>query len=661
MGEHEELLDSLSENYNLQWVPKISSQVTEIKNIRWPSAREEWQHIKDTIKKCNEVISGYGESKLTSGTRQCKELQYLMQTLKTLEDSIYKDAQKYLEYENLENGKNFFEDYPLVVSLKDTLIEKLKKRHTGNKNIESLFNIAKTYTKQIKSDFEVKEEIIAEVEELLQLEAKEESICNILKLYNTTKALSVSPRNIPIKVAIHKPDSNNTFFPIDIKIDLPFEWKEIKNLNEGKDCQYIIFVGLTNATLNRTVGNYLSVSSHFLAGYNTINNPDYQRAIVNMQNAQQLMANARAQQIAASNDVICNAYGCYQNPYSQMAANVLMIAAVKKHNEAQQLLNSIPPTIQVPVYEPYTYETALISSEKKVGFMAFIGNFSLAKDLYAMDYDSYSNFSLAYNVNTKDQEINSLSLRYANEERVDSWEKGTASINLSNLIADAKRHDINSSWDQVSSIFNKFNICTNITQPGQLNNTGNGTIQNDNMFSSVVIIKTANSLGAGFYISPNFVLTNAHVTEGQTYIKMRTFFGQEISGKVSVIDKRRDFALINTMETGLPVNFCRKEVSIGTPVEVVGHPQGLIFSLTKGIVSQLRTLPPVSGIGGGLVSYIQLDASISPGNSGGPVFQNGEVIGMATWKLVGDATENLNFAVHRDEVMSFLRENGFPY
>ncbi|MCS5594347.1 MAG: S1C family serine protease [Porticoccaceae bacterium] len=89
-------------------------------------------------------------------------------------------------------------------------------------------------------------------------------------------------------------------------------------------------------------------------------------------------------------------------------------------------------------------------------------------------------------------------------------------------------------------------------------------------------------------------------------------------------------------------------------VFTIGHPEGFEYSTSRRIVSAIRGMRhpfyPESGI---IKRYIQIDAAISPGNSGGPLFNSDQnVIGINTWGRTDG--QNLNFAVHCSEIKTFL-------
>ena len=92
-------------------------------------------------------------------------------------------------------------------------------------------------------------------------------------------------------------------------------------------------------------------------------------------------------------------------------------------------------------------------------------------------------------------------------------------------------------------------------------------------------------------------------------------------------------------------------------VEALGHPKGRKFSLTKGWVSAIRKESSVYNVSGkDNVLFIQTDAAINKGNSGGPLFMENRVVGVNTQGLSKERTEGMNFAVHFSEVQDFLNK-----
>ncbi len=139
------------------------------------------------------------------------------------------------------------------------------------------------------------------------------------------------------------------------------------------------------------------------------------------------------------------------------------------------------------------------------------------------------------------------------------------------------------------------------------------------------------ALGSGFLIDPEgYVVTNSHVIQGAARMTVTLEDGRELEGELVGSDPRSDLALIK-VEAGEPLPFVSfgdsDAVRVGDWVMTVGNPFGLGGTVTAGIVSARgRDLR-----GGSLVDYLQIDAPINQGNSGGPAFNgDGQVVGVNT-------------------------------
>lgn len=143
--------------------------------------------------------------------------------------------------------------------------------------------------------------------------------------------------------------------------------------------------------------------------------------------------------------------------------------------------------------------------------------------------------------------------------------------------------------------------------------------------------------------------------EGVKYVEMKTYSGKETFGKVERSDIRLDLALIKVQTRGKPVKFFDgTKISPGDTVDAIGHPKGLEFSITRGVISAVRKIPSIYAPDADDVLFIQTDAAVNPGNSGGPLFLGDKVIGVNTQKLVKTEIEGLGFAVHYSEVLKFI-------
>jgi S1-C subfamily serine protease len=166
----------------------------------------------------------------------------------------------------------------------------------------------------------------------------------------------------------------------------------------------------------------------------------------------------------------------------------------------------------------------------------------------------------------------------------------------------------------------------------------------------VVIVRTADGHGTGFYVEPHRIITNAHVVGSIRTISLETASGEKFTGVVRKRDIGRDLALIEVTKPGQPVELAGHIVRQGDTVEAIGHPRGYFFSLTRGVVSALRRHRLEAGADH--VQVIQMDTTIAPGNSGGPLYSKDKVIGINTFGRRDSS--GLNFAVHSAEIAIFL-------
>jgi serine protease Do len=154
--------------------------------------------------------------------------------------------------------------------------------------------------------------------------------------------------------------------------------------------------------------------------------------------------------------------------------------------------------------------------------------------------------------------------------------------------------------------------------------------------------------GAGFLVdkSRGWIVTNAHVT-GRNPSKIEVKFKGEayVRAKPIYIDPYLDFALLEMGKTKIPVQAtqvkidCYERPAVGSSVGAFGHPFGLDFTGTRGIVSgdQFKWSR----------NWIQTDAAINSGNSGGPLLalEDGRVIGINTAGLSKDTSDGIGFAI----------------
>jgi serine protease Do len=174
-----------------------------------------------------------------------------------------------------------------------------------------------------------------------------------------------------------------------------------------------------------------------------------------------------------------------------------------------------------------------------------------------------------------------------------------------------------------------------------------------NLFQPVLVqIATPQGTGTGFYLKDyNLIITNNHVVQNNSEVVINGKLIPECMSPVYFNDPKYDIAFIrvpNEIDASSVHLGTSQPVADGEKVIAIGHPYGLKFTATEGIVSKAKRLH--NGL-----NYIQIDAAINPGNSGGPlVNQNGEVIGINTFIIAGG--NNLGFALPNEYLIESLNE-----
>ena len=177
----------------------------------------------------------------------------------------------------------------------------------------------------------------------------------------------------------------------------------------------------------------------------------------------------------------------------------------------------------------------------------------------------------------------------------------------------------------------------------------------ENALPSVVQIITSSGSGTGFIVSEDgLVVTNKHVVEGQRRVTIRLATGEEYRGDVTQRHSVLDLAYVEIASTRtftpLPLGDSG-QVRLSEPVIAIGYPLGeelgLEPTVSRGIISAKRD------------DYLQTDASLNPGNSGGPLLDaNGKVIGVITFRVesteTGRPVTGIGFAISISAVQQDL-------
>ena len=166
--------------------------------------------------------------------------------------------------------------------------------------------------------------------------------------------------------------------------------------------------------------------------------------------------------------------------------------------------------------------------------------------------------------------------------------------------------------------------------------------------------------GSGFIIdSDGHILTNNHVIAGARQVEVTLWNKKKYRAEVIGTDRQKDLAVIQIPAKNLTALTLgdSKSLEVGQKVYAIGNPFGLNGTMTRGIISSIRSVRGPEG--SAIDQAIQTDAAINPGNSGGPLLNSrGEVIGINSMILTGGAEQSagVGFAIPINSAKAVLND-----
>ena len=460
---------------------------------------------------------------------------------------------------------------------------------------------------------------------------------------------------------------------IDIEIVDQLNLEQLNNYLSNNS--NLIFIFPKDFDTFSTVISEENLTSQMVAGSRSVPNPEFNRLQAEMRRTERELQRAQAEAERGFQMSQCISCGLI----TQWGGIALQEKWQNEGAKLQRRLNNLissysntPDYLEKELLRSYSYLVQNIEAEKKAIYQVvqFKNNKLFEKNVFI---ESNKSFKVAYNIDPQDKKYESLLNKYSTTNEVTNWQnqkiKGISIDELINLIDKENNFRDISTKNELYALLN-FNVEEELSwwekllgtskkksnkKSVSLNSGSSSFEEKDERFDSVVIVKTENGLGSGFFISKDEILTNYHVIENSSSISVTDKNKKRSSAIVIKKDLRRDLALLKTNSTGKPVKFFEGQLKQGEMVEALGHPKGRKFSLTKGWISAIRKESSVySATGTPDVLFIQTDAAINPGNSGGPLFYKDRVVGVNTQGLHKDSSEGMNFAVHFSEVNQFL-------
>ncbi len=580
-----------------------------------------------------------------------------------------------------------------VEKIKNDSLQKIKKNKKEQERIAKI-------NERKKLQAQKKQERLAKIEERKKLQAqkKQERLAKIENNKKSQKikkdeklAEKVQPKtdepiivNESLKVALFNKKIVNSNL-------IPYLSGEVSNLNElnkqsfkkliNENTNLVLIIPKDFESFSNNVSQN-QMMSRVVTGIQQIPNPEYRRLEMEIRDAEQkAMMAKRESEIYEYNlstqqstgygwlDVL----GAFANTAGSISYHNKYVNLQNKLTDLISEYSTTPMYIDKEILSPYNYDVVNIKSEKKAHFdIIQYKNKTFYKSI--ISFGEEKNFNVAYNIQPQDKRYQELTNKYDIMDNVKNWEnQKLKDVSIDQLLVKLESSERNqldglkdvytflnyeqdkekSFWKKIFGFDNKKK-----NRKKKVASLSNSSYEiKDERFNSVVLIKTKSGLGSGFFISKDEVLTNYHVIEGASNISIIDQNKKRSSAVVMKTDLKRDLALLKTNMQGNPVEFYSGQLKQGAGVEALGHPKGFKFSLTKGSISAIRLWSSgYSVTDNNNVLFIQTDAAINHGNSGGPLFFKNKVVGVNTQGLNKDSTEGMNFAVHFSEVQKFLSE-----
>lgn len=672
--DRKEVAASLAAQVTAWQAPLIDEALSRVRSVQWPAPREYWTSIRETLEIADRRFRD------ASGHQILAEPDFRLATVKELGGESERlngkirsgAALAFANYPVLE-AESFFKTYPVKLDAPEFL--SANEAVWRKSLIDSRRDGIKTFFDRYKNELspEQKTQIGRYYfEDVLEHEQEGEhpELDDVLDAYNETKEAGLPIDKIEgVKVGLVQVTSPTLLqegeldFPVAVDVDLPIK-AERHDLNEAFEHDYakvadiLVLVDVAVSSSERDISTRDVISSTYQSGTEREPNPEY--AVAQAKIGQAQLDVQRTQIGSATQRSSGNAFGDLLVGIINGAAEGV---ARKKLEEAMEALRVTPVSVEKPIYSDYKYSQSVIRSRKLATVHYYVVD-RLSKEYVKGTFDASQTeeFTVLHGVHERDPKRNSISGGMDSEDDVVRFESAPMTVALSSILErlvapDVVKQALPDEETVRTEIEKDRNTAIAAFRGSQF--TAKPKADDDRFGSVVVVFNPEGSLGAGFYVQDDLVLTNYHVVEGAKFLDLKLYDGQETFGKVVASDIRLDLALVSVQTRGKPVQFYRSNtVDLGEQVDVIGHPNGLEFSLSRGIISALREMESVYNVGGRKVKFIQTDAAINGGNSGGPMFLGNQVIGVSNWKLARADIEGLNFAVHYSEVLDFLkREN----
>ena len=668
------VLDSAAHQLTALKTPALKSAISSVEGVQWPVAHGSWGEVQAALVEGDAALTEIGSIALFKRPEYTpSEIGALKKVLNEKKALVHEHASVAFVAYPLGSGGCFFEAYPVKLDASGFIVENqthwdaalakasdaellhLDARYGDFLSSENQKGLSEAYFKKVCPN------------------VRTASMKTILDAYGEMAQAGMQLDEIPgIKVAFMEMTSSTLKdkgvieFPVGVEVDLPFQvvngdLKKGIESQQVNDADIVILFNLAATRTHRKVDTSNSIKSTFLAGYNKVNNPEWDVLQVELQQANMEIMTNSGGSVSTNTG---NPYADLGAAFGNFARSLRLNAAKKKVEELKEKFRNTPRYLDEPFYEDYAFKRVEMEVAKTGSVQYYI--IDKRKNVYFSDFfdvRSQEFFTVAYNLREADPNRETHLNTNVTESDVDAYETEAVTVKLSELASHyAQSQGKSKKLKSMAAIHQDVIKNRNLAVAKAKEEQYDFDRQRDKRFESVVVVNTSDGQGSGFYVTSDIVLTNYHVVEEQKFIELKKWDNTETFGKVIAKDVRLDLALIKVQDRGTPVKFFSGQtINIGDTVDAIGHPKGQQFTLTRGIISTIRKHSSIMGVQGKPVLYIQTDTPINQGNSGGPLFLKNLVVGVNDWGLRKDIAEGLNFSIHYSEVFGFLKDNNVEY
>lgn len=655
-SDYKALLQQIADELSKPELPRLAESLEVLKALDTASAanRNEWAHIKETLGTAKSALRPFGPDGEYAVLRESAFRAGLVgeveSTLLQAQSAIAQEAPKaFASYDHFQVDR-FFDAYPVELDAGNFLaenyavIEQAAKGRSGPELRALLLRypkLPKVALNAIRDDY---------AKRLIPSNGGIDFASATGVLIELSK-LGMDGSSLPgVSMAILDASDGSMPFKFSLKDDLPIplfsgQLSHLGSSDELRTRDYVVLFSPVTKEPRRRVSDRKDVQSRFQTGTRPVANPDYEKARINYLNALNEY-NQRSTRAPAS-------------PAEALLRGIADGLAAGTKNRYYNELQSMSPTLDEAIYSDYSFKVSEIETIKQAELRLTVVDIKNGRAArFTVPWEEKRKFQVAYGIQDKDPDRYSYRQQYSTEEGLDSYEKQGEVYQAGELLEKFLANK--PEWVAYSSpqdLFPSSQIASAIPKAtSQSQDQVDDPAVKAEMDSVVVVINPKGILGSGFYVAPNLVLTNYHVVEGAKFAQLKLRNGTETVGRVLRWDAGLDLALLKVADDGAPVTFYSAPLSAGSAVEAVGHPRGLTFSLTRGVISAIRKMKNPLVPGSREMLVIQTDTAINPGNSGGPLYFRGQVIGINTQKFSAKGLEGLGFAVHYAEIAGFLQE-----